>query len=178
MTRVLIYFSLAALFLILQVTLFPSLLAGHFKPELLLILVVYLSLHEGFAIGSSLAYGLGLLQDVFSGSDLGLYGLAFLATFMAGRSLAARVNTESTALLLLMVAAGSLLQGLVLVFALGILADSGSAWLVVLRQLPLQILLNLAATVVVLSLTLRLQRRFVPRINLPGLQHLEPRRER
>lgn len=178
MTRVLIYLSLATLFLVLQVTLFPYLLLGHFKPELLLILVVYLSLHESFAIGSGFAYGLGLLQDVFAGSDLGLYGLAFLATFMAGRSLAARVNTESTLLLLLMVAAGSVLQGVVLVFALGILADSGIAWLVVLRQLPQQLLINLVAATAVLVLTLRLQRRFAPRVNLPGLQHLDHRRER
>jgi rod shape-determining protein MreD len=178
MTRVLIYFLLAALFLVLQVTLFPSLFSGYFKPELLLILVVYLSLHESFAIGSGLAYALGLLQDVFAGSALGLYGLAFLATFMAGRSLAARVNTESTLLLLLMVAAGSLLQGLVLVFALGILADSGIAWLVVLRQLPQQLLINLLAGAAVLLLTLRLQRRFAPRCNIPGLQHLDHRRER
>ncbi len=177
MTRVLIYFSLAALFLVLQVTLFPSLWSGHFKPELLLILVVYLSLHETFAIGSGFAYGLGLLQDVFAGSDLGLYGLAFLVTFLAGRHLASRLNTESTFLLLLMVAAGSLLQGLVLVFSLGILADSGVAWLVVLRQLPQQILINLVAATAVLILTLRLQRRFAPRINLPGLQHLDHRRE-
>lgn len=178
MTRVLIYFALATLFLVLQVTVFPSLLSGHYKPELLLILVVYLSLHESFAIGSGLAYGLGLMQDVFAGGDLGLYGLAFLATFLAGRSLAARVNTESTLLLLLMVAAGSLLQGLVLVFALGILADYGTAWLVVLRQLPLQIVINLIAATAVLSLTLRLQRRFAPRVNLPGLQHLDQRHER
>ncbi len=178
MTRILIYFSLATLFLVLQVTLFPSLSAGYVKPELLLILVVYLSLHEGFAVGSALAYGLGLLQDVYAGSDLGLYGLAFLATFLAGRSLAARLNTESTLLLLLMVAAGSLLQGLVLVFALGILADSGIAWLVVLRQLPLQTLFNLAGAVVLLMATLWLQCRFAPRLHLPGLQHLEPRRER
>lgn len=177
MTRVLTYFCLAALFLVLQVTLFPSLSAGNFKPELLLILVVYLSLHEGFAVGSALAYGLGLLQDVYVGSDMGLYGLAFLVTFLAGRSLAARLNTESTLLLLLMVAAGSLLQGVVLVFALGILADSGGAWLVVLRQLPLQTLLNLLAAVLLLMAVLWLHRRFAPRLALPGLQYLDSRRE-
>lgn len=178
MTRVLSYFAIATLFLVLQVTLFPSLLHGHYKPELLLILVIYLSLHESFAIGSGLAYGLGLLQDVFAGNDLGLYGLAFLVTFLAGRSLATRVNTESTLLLLLMVAAGSLLQALVLVFSLGILADSGAAWLQVLWRLPLQMLINLIAATAVLSLTLWLQRRFAPRLNLPGLQHLDQRRER
>ena len=56
MNRTLIYFSLAGIAIILQTVLLPLVVTGDYKPDLLLILVVYLGLHEGPWRGGSLVY--------------------------------------------------------------------------------------------------------------------------
>lgn len=175
MTRLVVYFSLGFVFLLLQTTVLPALLPLHFKPDLLLILVVYLGLNEGYVRGGSLAYVLGCLQDVFAAGYPGLYGLALLGVFLAVRGMAARLNTESSVLLLLLVGVGTLLQSALLLFALGFFADAGALWLIILKGLLPQILLNLLAAFLLIRMTLRLQRRFAPRLKLPGLRRLDRR---
>lgn len=175
MTRLVVYFSLGFVFLLLQTTVLPSLLPLFFKPDLLLILVVYLGLNEGYVRGGSLAYVLGCLQDVFAAGYPGLYGLALLGVFLAVRGIAARLNTESSVLLLLLVGVGTLLQSALLLFALGFFADAGALWLIILKGLLPQILLNLLAAFLLIRMTLRLQRRFAPRLKLPGLRRLDRR---
>lgn len=173
MTRLIAYFPLGFVFLLLQTTLLPALLPLHFKPDLLLILVVYLGLNEGPVRGGALAYGLGCLQDVFAAGYPGLYGLAFLGVFLAVRGMVARLNTESSVLLLLLVAIGTLLQSALLLFALGFFADAGALWVIILRGLLPQILLNLLAAFLLIRLATWLQRRFAPHLKVPGLRRLD-----
>lgn len=173
MSRPLVYFLLGFAFIVLQTTLLPAMLPLHFKPDLLLILVVYLGLNEGYVRGGALAYLLGCLQDVFAAGYPGLYGLAFLGTFLAVRGAVARLNTESSVLLLLLVSAGTLLQSALLLFALGFFADAGALWVIVLKGLPVQILLNLVAAFLLIKATAWLQRRFAPRLKVPGLRRLD-----
>ena len=78
MSRLLIYFGCGLLFLLLQSTVIPWLLPAYLKPDLLLILLIYLGLNENFRSGAFLAYLLGCLLDVFAGHYLGLYGFVFL----------------------------------------------------------------------------------------------------
>ena len=47
MNRTLIYFTLAGVAVVMQTVLLPLLLRGDYKPDLILLLVVYLGLHEG-----------------------------------------------------------------------------------------------------------------------------------
>jgi rod shape-determining protein MreD len=175
MTRPLVYFLLGFVFLVAQTTLLPALLPLHFKPELLLILVVYLGLNEGYVRGGALSYLLGCLQDVFAAGYPGLYGLAFLGTFLAVRGAVIRLNTESSVLLLLLVAAGTLLQNALLLFALGFFDDAGALWKIILKGLLPQVLLNVAAAFLLIKTTSWLQRRFAPRSKLPGLGRLDSR---
>lgn len=175
MTRVAVYCLLGVVFIVLQTALLPVVMPLHFKPDLLLILVVYLGLNEGYVRGGALSYLLGCLQDVFAAGYPGLYGLALLVTFLAVRGAASRLNTESSALLLLLVSAGTLLQVALLTFALGFFADAGSLWVIILPGLLPQILLNLAATLLLIKTATRLQRRFAPRHEVPGLRRLDRR---
>ena len=55
-----------------------------------------------------------------------------------------RLNTESSVLLLLLVSVGTLLQGGLIVFALGFFADAGALWTIIFKGLLPQILLNLS----------------------------------
>lgn len=175
MSRVLAYFLLGLVFLLLQASVLPRVLPFATKPDLLLVLVIYLGLHEGYLRGAGLCYLLGCLLDVFAGSSMGLYGTASLVTFLVVRGAAGRLNTESSLLLLVMVLCGTLFQVVVLVFPLGYFADAGSLWYVILRHLVPQVLLNLAAAFLLLRGALWLQRRLFPRVVLPGLQHLDSR---
>lgn len=175
MTRLVVYFPLGYILLVLQTTLLPALLPLHFKPDLLLILVVYLGLGEGYVRGGVLSYLLGCLQDVFAAGYLGLYGLVFLGAFLAVRGVVARLNTESSILLLLLVTIATLLQSALLLFALGFFAEAGALWVIILKGLLPQILLNLLAAFVLIRTAAWLQRRFAPRLRVPGLQRLDRR---
>ncbi|HXV20939.1 MAG TPA: rod shape-determining protein MreD [Desulfuromonadales bacterium] len=170
MTRTLVYFPLGFIFLVLQTTLLPPMLPLHFKPDLLLILVVYLGLNEGYVRGGALSYLLGCLQDVFAAGYPGLHGLALLCTFLAVRGAAARLNTESPVLLLLLVSAGTLLQAALVLFALGFFAEAGALWMIILKGILPQLLLNLLAACLLLRAAAWLQRRFAPRSRVPGLR--------
>jgi len=168
-TRTFAYFLIGFIFLVLQTTLLPAIVPLHLKPDLLLILVVYLGLNEGYVRGGALSYLLGCLQDVFAAGYPGLFGLALLGTFLAVRGAAARLNTESSALLLLLVSAGTLLQAALLLFALGFFAEAGALWIIILRGILPQLLLNLLAASLLLKTVTWLQRRFAPRFRVPGL---------
>jgi len=169
MRRTFVYFILGFVFLVMQTTLLAAMLPLHFKPDLLLILVVYLGLNEGYVRGGALSYILGCLQDVFAAGYPGLHGLALLCTFLAVRGAAARLNTESSTLLLLLVSAGTLLQAALLLFALGFFAEAGALWVIILIGILPQVLLNLLAASLLLKAAAWLQRRFAPRFKLPGL---------
>jgi len=175
--RVVAYFLLGLGFLALQSALLPRFLPFETKPDLLLILVIYLGLHEDYLRGAGLSYVLGCLFDVFAGSSPGLYGTAFLATFLAVRGTASQLNTESSILLLFMVFCGSLFQAGILVFPLGFFADAGSLWSIILRHLPSQVLINLVVAYLLLKVVNRLQKRFFPRSRIPGLRRLDSRYE-
>lgn len=153
------YFLLGLAGILVQAALAPTLLPLRLTPELLLILVIYLGLYRQGFCGGLAAYSLGLLQDSFAGSCLGLYGLIFLILYLILRGLAERLNTESPALLLFMVLCGTLLQAALLIFLLGFLTDAGAVWRNILRSLPLQALLNLVCAWLLLNI-LKLLRRY------------------
>ena len=171
-TRYYIYFLIGFCFVLLQTTLLPWFLPFGLKPDLLLILIVYLGLHEAYVSGGVAVYILGCLEDVFVGTDLGLYGLTLLVLFLIGRSLAGRFNAESSLLLLIMVLGGTVLQGLVLILALGLIAGAGFHWQLILGQLPLQVPLNLLAALILLIILPWLHRRLMPRLQIPGIEQL------
>ncbi|MBE0598480.1 MAG: rod shape-determining protein MreD [Desulfuromonadales bacterium] len=175
MTRIFAYYSLGFVFILLQTALFPRFLPFFLKPDLLLVLIIYLGLNENYVRGGVLAYLLGCLLDVFAGNYLGLYGVACLATVFVVRGVADRLNTESSLLLLVLVFCGTFLQGIVLFFALGLFADAGPLLALFFGQLLPQALLNLAAALLLLQVVSALQRRFAPRSELPGLRHLNNR---
>ena len=67
MSRVLIYLAMAGIAVILQTVLLPLVWQGDAKPDLLLILVVYLGLHERSLRGGLLVYMLGWGYDGIAG---------------------------------------------------------------------------------------------------------------
>ncbi|MDT8441745.1 MAG: rod shape-determining protein MreD [Desulfuromonadales bacterium] len=173
------HFASALLFagtaIVLQAGFLPSLLPGYAKPDLLLILVVYLGLHERPWRGGALVYGIGWGYDCFAGHFPGLHGFVLLALFLAVRAIVTRVNTESSVLLLALVLTGTVLQGVLVAFALDFFHRTQQVWSLILLQLPWQVILNLLSAYILLHVTLWLQRTFLPRSTLPGLRKLDSR---
>lgn len=177
MNRALIYIAMAGMAIILQTVLLPVVLRGYYKPDLLLILVIYLGLHEGPWRGGLLVYLLGWCYDGMAGAFPGLNGFILLGIFLAVRGIVTRVNTESSPLLLLLVAAGTVLQSALVAFALDFFSQTAGIWPQMVWQLPMQLLLNFLAALVLLRVTVWLQRTFLPRKKLPGLRKLDSRYE-
>jgi rod shape-determining protein MreD len=177
MNRTLIYLAMAGIAVVLQTVLLPLVLPGYYKPDLLLILVIYLGLHEESLSGGLMAYLLGWCYDGIAGTFPGLNGFVLLGIFLAVRGVVTRVNTESSALLLLLVLAGTVLQTVVLAFALDFFSQASRVWPQMLWQLPVQLLMNFICAFVLLRLTVWLQRTFLPRRKLPGLRKLDSRYE-
>ena len=177
MNRTLTYLAIAGIAVVLQTVLLPLILQGYFKPDLLLILVIYLGLHEEPRRGGVLAYLLGWCYDGVAGVFPGLNGFILLGIFLAVRGIVTRVNTESSPLLLLLVISGTVLQSVLMAFALDFFSQAARIWPQMVWQLPVQLLLNFIAAFVLLRLTVWLQRTFLPRRKLPGLRKLDSRYE-
>lgn len=177
MNRSIVYLSLAGIAVVLQTVLLPLVLPSGAKPDLLLILVVYMGLHEGPWRGGMLVYLMGWAYDGVAGAFPGLHGFVLLAIFLAVRGIVTRVNTESSPLLLLLVAAGTILQVGMTTFALDFFSGTAGVWPQMFWQMPIQLLLNSVAALFLLRLSVRLQRTFMPRRNLPGLRKLDSRYE-
>jgi rod shape-determining protein MreD len=90
MRRVLVPFLLSILFITLQATLLASSPIQRIRPDIVLILTLYLGLSYPPISGGILAFVIGYLMDVFSGNSFGLYAfsrplLFYVAQFFRGR---------------------------------------------------------------------------------------------
>jgi rod shape-determining protein MreD len=94
---------LILLSIVLQVSLLPVFLRPSFKPDLLLVIMVFIALREPFEIGAPLSWLLGMLNDVCSGLYLGLNAAAFLVSFLVIRSVSDRLYADSAILFVLTV---------------------------------------------------------------------------
>ena len=172
MRRVLALFACVLLVLVSQTTLLPAILPHYFKPELLLILVVYLCLTESLLRGALIAWGIGFLLDSCGGTQFGLHATIYLTIFIVGRASVQALNTENSLLLLFMVFCASLLQsGLLILF--GILTDLQQMVPLLLQRSTFQGSINVLAAFLLLTLIAALQRHFAPRLVVPGFAHLQ-----
>lgn len=169
MRRFLLYLFIGIFCALLQSSLFPLLLPAGLRPNLLLILIIYLGLSENFNRAVLVALLLGGIQDSFSGTSLGLYVTVDLALLLLVRLLSTHLNTENPALLLLLIAGGTLVQNLLVGFCLMVFADAGPILSILLTALPQQLLANLLAAFLLLFLLLRIQPMFGSRSGMAGL---------
>jgi rod shape-determining protein MreD len=155
--RWLLCFALAWLALPLQTVLLPPFFPGSVKPDLFLLLTIWLGLRASPWRGGPLVYALGWFYDAYAGVFPGLHGFVLLAVFLTVCGMATRLNTESLPLLGCLVGGATLLQGTLTVFALEFFANVEQFWVVMIRVLPAQLLCNLLAGYLLRLLYLRLR---------------------
>ncbi|NOQ41160.1 MAG: rod shape-determining protein MreD [Desulfuromusa sp.] len=156
-------------FALLQSSVLPLFFPPNWRPNLILFLILYLGLSENLSRALIAALLLGAIQDSFCGPSLGLYISVYLVIVLVTRVLSEQLNAESPPLLLLLIAAGTLLQNLLVGFYLTILADAAPVLHILLPAIPQQLLTNMFFATMLLFLLLRFQRLFGYRSGLAGL---------
>lgn len=99
----LLLFCLVLLSIAIQVSLLPVFILPPFKPDLLLVIMVFIALRSSFETGAPLAWLLGIINDIFSGLYLGLNAATFLISFLIIKSISDRLYADSAILFVLTV---------------------------------------------------------------------------
>lgn len=89
--------------IVVQASLLPVFIRSSFKPDLLLVIMVFIALRGSFGSGAPLSWTLGLLNDVCSGLYLGLNAVTFLIAFLIIKSVSGRLYADSAFLFVLTV---------------------------------------------------------------------------
>lgn len=126
MIRKLMFLLLIAIIVLLQSSVLPFFIAQPFKPDLLLILMVFVALRFSLEQGALLAWGLGLLKDTFGGLYMGLHAFIFLILFLGIKSCSDRLYAESGELFVFSVSMASV-ASVVISMILSILFTSNPA---------------------------------------------------
>ena len=132
--------------LLLQTTLLPLTALGRATPDLLLIICVYLGLHRHSVRGAFGAFVLGYLQDMFSGSVVGLNTFAmclvFTLVYLTSRSL--WVDNVLSKIVLVFLA--SVLKTTAVLVLIAAFMSSAHLWQSVANYLVLEALLAAAVS--------------------------------
>ena len=108
MTRYLSALIVIVTAVVFETSVLPIHIATPFKPDLLLIAMVYLALRGSIESGVFLAWILGIIKDVFSGLYLGLNAFTFLLIFLVIKSISDLLYAESSELFVVTVSAATL----------------------------------------------------------------------
>jgi rod shape-determining protein MreD len=139
------YLKIAGLFLaalLLQMTLLPRYLLDPFQPNLMLLIVVYLGLKLPHRFGALAAFGLGLLQDSFSGIYLGLHAFCYLCIYTLLAGMADRLYTDNRALFVLVAFLATLVAALLALVLLTLFSVSKGLYATLFPALIPQALVN------------------------------------
>lgn len=99
--------------IVIQVSLLPVFILPPFKPDLLLVIMVFVALRGSFETGAPLAWLLGMIDDICSGLYFGLNAASFLISFLVIKSVSDRLYADS-AILFVLTVAGVTLAGFTL----------------------------------------------------------------
>lgn len=133
---------------ILQVTVLPAFLADPFKPNLILIAVVWLGLKGSPCWGAALSYLLGIALDAASGICFGLNGFSALATFFILQNISHRLYTDSRYLMTLAVFVATVGTGMAHLLLMALFSVSDDIYATLLGSLlPHSVVNSLIASV-------------------------------
>jgi len=118
MRRIIFPLFLGILFLTLQTTLLRSLPVQRMRPDIVLILTLYLGLSYPLIPGGILAFFMGYLMDLFSGNALGLYTFSRPLIFYMAQLFKGRFYLEGYLSQFLFVFLSALAEGLLILILL------------------------------------------------------------
>jgi len=116
------------LLMLFQTSVLPHYLAAPYKPDLLLVLMVYLTLRAPVSTSLPAAYGLGLLKDSLGGIYLGLDGFSFLVIYLVLKALSDRLYVRSALLFVLTVGIATVSVMVINLMLLSIFSQGGGSF--------------------------------------------------
>lgn len=146
------FFSVSLVFLCLQTTILNSFPLIPIKPDITIIMVAYFAIFHRPVRGIILAFFLGCLMDVLSGTILGVYMLLRICTFAMTRLVLDTFYFKTTFSQMLLTVALSIIDGVLLLLVLNIFGSIDNMWPFVLLFLPLQSLVTGIMTPVIFLL--------------------------
>lgn len=126
---------LAVTALLLQTTVLPVAAVGRATPDLLLIMCVYLGLHQHTVGGAVGAFMLGYLQDSFSGSVVGLNAFGMCLVFITVYLTSRRLWVDNTISKFVVVFLASLLKTMAILVLAALFMSVQGLWHTVVRYL-------------------------------------------
>lgn len=126
----------------LQASVLPYYLDPAFKPDLLLVLMVFLALRMPTSASLPAAYGLGLLKDCLSSVYLGLNGFSFLVVYLTIKSVSERLYVQSCLLFVLTVTAATVSSLAINLLLLLVFSQAASIFPSLLHQFVPHLLMN------------------------------------
>ncbi|MFH1623739.1 MAG: rod shape-determining protein MreD [Pseudomonadota bacterium] len=130
------------LFLCIETTLFNYFSGVPVKPDLILVMVVYLGIFRGPIIGIVLAFTLGYLMDTLSGSIIGLYSFLRIITFLLTKLACVNFYLNSVFTQTILVLVLSIVDGIFLLSTLYLFSSIDNLWPFVVKFVPLQSILT------------------------------------
>ena len=111
LTNIVFLMIVSAIAIGLQITTMGFLISPSYKPDLMLIVVVWAGLRVSFAVGMTCIFTAGLFADLFSGSPTGLFALIYSFIFVIGAYVHSAVRIDSPDGRAVIVLAGSSMAG-------------------------------------------------------------------
>lgn len=127
--------------LLLQTTVLPLAAVGRATPDLLLILCVYLGLHQHTVGGAIGAFSLGYLQDAFSGSVAGLNAFGMCLVFTVVYLTSRRLWVDNTISKIAVVFLASLLKTIAILVLVAVFMSIEGLWRTMLSYLLIEAVL-------------------------------------
>lgn len=125
----LVLVMIAAVFgVLLQTTVLQVLPLGFLIPDLIVILCVYLALHEHSLAGSLGAFLLGYFADNFSGNVLGLHAFAMSLVFLVVYLVARQLWMDNVVANVAMVFVAALIKAFAIAFLLAFYVAADYPW--------------------------------------------------
>lgn len=142
MTTFLKWAALILGIVLLETSVLPHYLTPLFKPDLLLIMMVFLALRTPLATSLPAAYGLGLLKDCLSGLYLGLNAFSFLVVYLVLKLLSDRLYVQNALLLVITVTAATLATMILNILLLTIFSEASGMFSLFMNSLIPHLLMN------------------------------------
>jgi rod shape-determining protein MreD len=139
--------------MLLQTTVLPLVVPTGLAPNLLLVLVVYLGVHQFGAWGALGAFVLGYFLDTFSGTVLGVHAFAFTAIYLGVHHVARVLWMEGGVPAAVITFAAACADALLVLALTGLAgAGGGGVWRYALRYGVLEAAIAAAVTPLVFGL--------------------------
>ena len=141
MRTAILYGAIAVGALLLQTSVLPQVSGGRATPDLLLIMCVYLGLHQHTVAGAVGAFFLGYLEDAFSGSLVGLNAFGMSLIFAIVYLTSRRLWVDNAISKIVVVFLASVLKTVAVLILVALFLSAEGVWRTMLGSLLIEGLL-------------------------------------